>query len=196
MARSTKRIGDDQLIGGLPKHMVGVFTQQSLEKFKKAETEAGKAGGNNPTDPKGNHYWTVHPKPGACDTCKAMEGKEFMEEPERPHPNCRCEIKKHPLRRPKRYINGSLTGYERETFVGGRQIELSFDGMSGGMTSGLHLISNHGHSEQIACMPFTSNSTVLTADVEPPVYWEIQMIAAGSDNVMINYTIAYEEWDD
>lgn len=169
MARSTKRIGDDQLIGGLPKHMVGVSTQQSLEEFKKAKTEAGKAGGNNPTDPKGNYYWTVHPKPGACDTCKAMEGKEFMEEPERPHPNCRCEIKKHPLRRPKRYISGLLEGFAWHRFTGGAQVDIELRGISGGLTSGALIFSDHGHAKQLACMPYTTNSTSFTVDQSPPV---------------------------
>ncbi|MEF2230066.1 MAG: hypothetical protein V3571_03990 [Pseudodesulfovibrio sp.] len=153
-------------------------------------------GGVPPRDPKGDYSWTVHPKPDACDKCKALEGKEFMEEPERPHPNCKCEIRKHPLRRPKRYINGSVTGYSLEVFVGGKQVDISFDGISGGITSGVLLMSNQGHSEQIACMPFTNNSTTLSAGHEPPVNWRLDLIATGSDNVMINYTITYEDWSE
>jgi len=174
---SMRHIGDDQLVYGLPKHMVG-------------------QAGRSPKDPKGDYYWTVHPKPNACEKCNALKGLEFMEESERPHPNCKCEIKKHSLRREKRYINGSLTGYSRESFVGGSQIEILFKGVSGGVTSGLHLLSNQGHSQQIACMPFSSNSILLTASQEPPVNWTIDMIAAGSDNIMINYTIVYAEWDE
>ena len=189
-------IGDDQLVYGMPKRMVGISTQESLAKFKKAEAKHESNNEKPPKDPKGNYYWTVHPKEKACETCKAMEGKEFMEEPERPHPNCKCEIKKHPLRRPKRYINGSLTGHAYETFTGGDHVEISFDGISGGLTSGVHLSTNHGHSEQIACMPFSSNSTSLDAGQEPPVHWRIHMVAAGSDNVMINYTIEYEVWSE
>lgn len=191
-----QHIGDDQLVYGMPKRMVGVSTQESLAKFKKAEAEHKKSRQSKKFDPKGNYYWTVHPKPKACDTCKAMEGKEFMEEPERPHPNCKCEIKKHPLRRPKRYINGLLTGHEYVSFTGGDHVEISFEGISGGITSGVHLSSNHGHSEQIACMPFSSNSTSLDAGQKPPVDWQIHMIAAGSDIVMINYTIEYEVWSE
>ncbi|WP_207265066.1 hypothetical protein [Desulfovibrio sp. Huiquan2017] len=191
-----QHIGDDQLVYGMPKRMVGVSTQESLARFKKAEAAHEKSRQSKRFDPKGDYYWTVHPKPKACDTCKAMEGKEFMEEPERPHPNCKCEIKKHPLRRPKRYINGSLTGHSREVFVGGRQVDIFFEGISGGITSGVHLYSSQGHSEQIACMPFSSNSTTLIAAGDPPVSWSIQLVAAGSDNVMINYTIEYEEWNE
>lgn len=189
-------IGDDQLIGGMPKHMVGVSTQESLAKFKKAEAKNERSNQVNKFDPKGDYYWTVHPKFKACEKCQAMGGKEYMEEPERPHPNCKCEIKKHPLRRPKRYINGSLTGYANVTFTGGAYVEILFEGISGGITSGVHLTSNHGHSEQIACMPFSSNSTSLDASQTPPVDWSISLVAAGSDNVMINYTVEYEEWNE
>jgi hypothetical protein len=178
MSKSTVRhIGYDQLVYGMPKHMVG-------------------QAGSSPKDPKGDFYWTVHPKPKACEKCKALEGREFMVEPSRPHPNCKCEIKKHPLRRKKRYINGSVTGYSREGFVGGRQVEITFKGISGGITSGVQLLSNQGHSQQIACMPLTTNSAMLTARQEPPVDWVINLTAAGSDNVMISYTITYEEWDE
>jgi hypothetical protein len=182
-----QHIGDDQLVYGMPKRMVGVSTQESLAKFNNRA---------NKFDPKEDYYWTVHPKPKACEKCQALAGKEFMEEPERPHLNCKCEIKKHPLRRPKRYINGSLTGHAYETFTGGDHVGISFEGISGGLASGVHLSSNHGHSEQIACMPFSSNSTSLDAGQKPPVDWQIHMVAAGSDNVMINYTIAYEEWNE
>jgi len=191
-----QHLGDDQLVQGLPKRMVGVSTQESLANLKKAEAEYERKNQANEFDPKGDYSWTVHPKPKACEKCQAMAGKEFMVEPERPHPNCKCEIKKHPLRRPKRYINGSLTGHAREAFKGGKQVNISFEGISGGITSGLHLVSNQGHSEQIACMPFTSNSTTLIAAGDPPVNWSIQFVAAGSDNVMINYTIEYEEWNE
>ena len=149
-----------------------------------------------PRDPKGNYYWTIHPKPDACDKCKALEGREFMEEPERPHPNCKCEIKKHPLRRPKRYINGSVTGHEWVSFSGGRQVDISFHGISGGLASGIHLVSSQGHSEQIACMPGTSNATTLVANQAPPVPWRITLVATGSDNVMIDYTVVYEDWSE
>jgi hypothetical protein len=191
-----QHIGDDQLVYGMPKRMVGVSTQESLAKFKKVEAEYERNNRANKFDPKEDYYWTVHPKPKACEKCQALAGKEFMEEPERPHLNCKCEIKKHPLRRPKRYINGSLTGHAYETFTGGDHVGISFEGISGGLASGVHLSSNHGHSEQIACMPFSSNSTSLDAGQKPPVDWQIHMVAAGSDNVMINYTIAYEEWNE
>ncbi|MBI9079426.1 MAG: hypothetical protein JEY79_06765 [Pseudodesulfovibrio sp.] len=194
--RTVQHIGEDQLVYGMPKNMVGASSQESLTEFKKVAVEYETSGQGKQFDPKGDYYWIVHPKPKACEKCKAMEGKEFTEEPERPHPNCKCEIKKHPLRRQKRYINSSVKGYARQTFVSGREVEISFEGISGRVTSGVHLSSNQGHSEQIAYLPFTSNSTSLVAGQTPPVDWFISFITAGSDNVMINYSIVYEEWSE
>lgn len=190
--RTAQHIGDDQLVYGMPKRMVGISTSAGPTGIKKADADRRE----EHVDPESNSYWTVHPATNACEKCKALAGKRFVEEPERPHPNCKCEIRKHPLRKPTRYISGSVEGFAIETFVGGRQVDISFEGVSGGLTSGVHLTSNQGHSEQIACMPSTSNSTTLTTDQTPPVDWRINLIAAGSDNVLIYYTITYDDWSE
>lgn len=173
--------------------MVGASSQESLAEFKKVEVEYETSRQSKQFDPKGDYYWIVHPKPKACEKCKAMEGKEFMEKPERPHPNCKCEIKKHPLRKPKRYINGSLTGYEWYSFNGGRQINIEFRGISGGITSGVLVKSNHIDSKVVACPPLTTPSVSLITDQSPLVDWQITLIATGSDNIQIEYTIIYEK---
>ena len=36
--------------------------------------------------------WTWVSQEDACDDCADMSGEEFDEEPERLHPNCRCQI--------------------------------------------------------------------------------------------------------
>jgi hypothetical protein len=46
-------------------------------------------------------YWYVTPKPTACDKCLAMAGKLYPAEPERPHPNCKCEILSRKLTAPQ-----------------------------------------------------------------------------------------------
>lgn len=38
-------------------------------------------------------YWKVIPNEGACEKCQAMGEGVHWEKPERPHPNCKCEIK-------------------------------------------------------------------------------------------------------
>jgi len=36
--------------------------------------------------------WTWVAQADACDDCADMDGEEFDEEPERLHPNCKCEL--------------------------------------------------------------------------------------------------------
>lgn len=77
-----QHIGDDQLVYGLPKHMVGA-----------ARLSSGSAPQRDAAGAETSPYWTVHPKSTACERCKAMAGIMFAQEPERPHPNCTCEIR-------------------------------------------------------------------------------------------------------
>ncbi len=44
---------------------------------------------------KSQYYWTVTPKPGACEKCQDMAEIKFPQKPERPHPNCKCLIQRH-----------------------------------------------------------------------------------------------------
>ena len=39
-------------------------------------------------------FWKVIPNEGACEKCQAMGEGVHWEKPERPHPNCKCEIQK------------------------------------------------------------------------------------------------------
>lgn len=75
-----QHIGDDQLVYGMPKHMSAV-------------AGSGKMG--NSAAGLTRPYWTVHPKAKACDKCQAMAGIKFADKPERPHPNCKCEMRRH-----------------------------------------------------------------------------------------------------
>ncbi|WP_285907427.1 polymorphic toxin type 44 domain-containing protein [Pseudodesulfovibrio pelocollis] len=68
-----QHLGDDQLVGGMPKHMVGVAGGKS--------TEGGP-----------QTYWRYKPKPQACGKCQAMKDVWFKEKPGPVHPNCKCEI--------------------------------------------------------------------------------------------------------
>lgn len=43
--------------------------------------------------PHDKKYWTFLPKPTACAKCQAMKDLYFEDEPERPHPHCKCEQK-------------------------------------------------------------------------------------------------------
>lgn len=39
-------------------------------------------------------YWAVQPNRDACKKCQEFSKKRHTEEPERPHPNCKCKISK------------------------------------------------------------------------------------------------------
>jgi hypothetical protein len=72
--KEAQHIGDDQLVGGMPKHMSAVV------------------GGGNATDSSPTTYWRYNPKPQACEKCQAMKDVWFKEKPGPVHPNCKCEI--------------------------------------------------------------------------------------------------------
>lgn len=88
-------IGDDQLVGGMPKRMVGVSKQKNVAKsgkqgefqdIKKDEVSSGKL------YPANQGQWQA--SPGACEKCRAFDGNYYSlgTEPERPHPNCKCKV--------------------------------------------------------------------------------------------------------
>lgn len=82
----TQHIGDDQLVYGMPKHMVGVAGQSKqssdAQTLELDEMDEG-------------YYWTVQVGPKACDACLARVGVKFSEEPGPLHPNCQCKAIKH-----------------------------------------------------------------------------------------------------
>ncbi len=74
--------GDSDVYGYCLDDPVNLVDPQGLEAEKADDDELA-------------YCWTVTPKSGACENCQAMQGIKFMEEPERPHPNCKCKIERH-----------------------------------------------------------------------------------------------------
>ncbi len=100
-----QHIGDDQLVSGLPKHTSAQATGEPVP-------------GDPPYRPKPDAedtpkkvFWVVYLTEKVCEKCKAIEGIRCDKKPERPLPNCKCEIKKHEYKPGKRYINGLLTDH-------------------------------------------------------------------------------------
>jgi hypothetical protein len=48
---------------------------------------------NDEDDDEGPYLWTS--EADACDKCQELDGEIFDEMPERPHPNCNCDISKY-----------------------------------------------------------------------------------------------------
>ncbi|WP_147819629.1 hypothetical protein [Salidesulfovibrio onnuriiensis] len=134
-------------------------------------------------------YWTIHPKPTACKACKALEGQEFTEKPERPHPNCKCDIRKH-----TRPINimGTLEGYEAhttETFHAGQVIEVEVKNI-GGFVCGAdirvdgQIWDGTGHLK-----PGGSSIFSYSKFGEIPLPWTVYLLYKGGNNSTLQYTI-------
>lgn len=75
--KQVRHIGDDQLVHGMPKRMVGAARLSSEKTI---------------SDGQKKKYWCYRPKLHACDKCQAMQGLWFEEKPGPVHPNCKCEI--------------------------------------------------------------------------------------------------------
>jgi len=187
--RNVQHIGDDQLVYGLPKHMVGSPSQ------KNAKRENSPGSRDSPDKPDTQVFWTVHPKNKACDACKAMEGIKFAEEPERPHPNCKCEIRRHEHTPGKRRLGGFIKGYDGnavEQFFGLGLVRVTIRHVTGALGSGVHVYSNldgvrQGHT--------LGKEVVFTfgALTDTPILWNIHIVQKGADNTLVKYEIEYEQ---
>lgn len=183
---ATRRIGDDQLVYGMPKRMSAVA--------------AGSSPGDPPYNPKPEKsekvtIWTVHPRPKACEICKKMEGIKFKEEPERPHPNCNCEIKKHEYKPGKRYISGTLLSYGDTAvrqFFGLGYVDVRVSSRVGALLPGVKVHSNFTGWKQSLVPPGATISFDLNTLTDTQVFWSIKLISDAADNSPLYYEIEYE----
>lgn len=86
-----RHIGENQLVYGMPPKM-----HASVNLTTGGLAEHGARGEEMKT------YWSYHPKPNACDNCKAMEGILFEEYPCPAHRNCKCESEQIATNRDRR----------------------------------------------------------------------------------------------
>ena len=161
-------------------------------RIKPAKT--GKSDDNENRTSRKTVFWTVHPKPNACDKCKALEGIRFDQEPERPHPNCRCEIKKIDKKPETRFLWGFLSGFEDSTaklFWGLGHVKVTITHMTGALASGVRVYSNMDGMRESHTLggSVTFHFGTLT---DTPVLWNIRIVQKGADNTMISYQIEYE----
>ncbi|MUM76255.1 hypothetical protein GKC30_01255 [Pseudodesulfovibrio sp. F-1] len=188
-----QHIGDDQLVNGMPKHMVGVSA--SMEQKKSGPVPGDPPYRTRPKKAETGTFWTVHPKDKACDKCKAMAGIQFEEEPERPPPNCKCEIRKHGQERRKYYIDGSIQGYEGSVvrlFHGLGHVKVTINHITGALGSGVQVFSNNdgvrsGHTLEKKII-FTFN--MFTGS---NVFWRIHIVQKGAATTVVGYRIEYEQ---
>lgn len=123
-----------------------------------------------------------------------MEGIKFKEEPERPHPNCKCEIRKNEATPEKRYFSGLLSGYEDNAvyqFRGLDTVVVAVTHVTGALASGVQIFSNRDGSRQSHTLGGSVSFEFYTA-TDVPVLWSIHLIQKGADNTMVRYDVEYE----
>jgi len=184
--RINQHIGDDQRVYGMPKHMVGVSISESLKKME--ARQSGNYGGTASDSQRS--YWTVHPKPKACDKCKAMEGLRYLEEPQRPHPNCKCEIRQHSM--PVVSKTGTLQGHgsrATEKFEAGQKITMEIKNLGPfGAGARIHVDGSVWEATGMLA-PGMSKSFEFTKFGEIPMTWEVTLSYDGGDNSTMQYFI-------
>lgn len=184
---SMRRTGDDQLVYGMTKHMSGISPN---EVFGKIITANG--GGNWSADGRLRAYWTVHPEPGACPACRAMEGLQYLEEPRRPHPNCKCEIRRRDM--PVVNIFGTLHGFddhELHHFSASQKITVTVINQ-GPFPAGARILvdRNWEHVKETGPLGiWKSGSFEFTKFGELPLYWQVELFYDFGDYSTISYNI-------
>ncbi|QGY39221.1 hypothetical protein GM415_03480 [Pseudodesulfovibrio cashew] len=135
------------------------------------------------------YYWTVHPKPNACDKCKAMAGLKYISEPERPHPNCKCEIKKHYI---GVNIMGVLDGYgsrETHSFSTGQKIVVEVKNLGPFLSGAQVQVDGDVWRDTGHMYPGQSRSFEFTKFGEIPLPWVVMLMYGGADNSSVQYFI-------
>jgi|GEM_PF-3868359 len=136
-----------------------------------------------------NFFWTVTPKKNACEKCQALKGKNFDNKPDRPHPNCKCEIKRH-----FKGINitGILQGQgssDSHKFGAEQKIIVEVRNL-GPFAAGARIQVDGSVWESTGHMvPGTSDSFEFTKFGEIPVPWEVAITCDGADNSSVFYSI-------
>lgn len=83
MSDRNQHLGDDQLVHGMPKHMVGV-----TKMGQKSADSSSKPSYSTAIERK---VYILRAKPNACGLCHAVSGVPYDEIPIT-HPNCRCSV--------------------------------------------------------------------------------------------------------
>ncbi|KAF1076052.1 hypothetical protein [Halodesulfovibrio sp. MK-HDV] len=78
----------------MPKSHQAMTTEEFVSKEVFKSHDSSGADTRTRKDDSQTEYWKVLPKAGSCDLCQAMGEGIHWEKPERPHPNCKCEIEK------------------------------------------------------------------------------------------------------
>lgn len=134
-------------------------------------------------------YWKVIPNEGACEKCQAMGQGVHWEKPERPHPNCKCDIKPGSI---TVGIFNRLEGWRdtaSESFPAGQSISVIIRNLGpsiGGVwvTVDGSLTRCTGHM-----LPGSSKTLQFNKFGEIPLTWNVEFLSDAADNCSFTYNI-------
>jgi RHS repeat-associated protein len=136
--------GDSDLYGYCLDDPVNLVDPMGLEAEASDQSNAPEADG---AEEEPEYYWTIIPSTNACDMCQAMANVRFYEEPKRPHPNCKCFIKKHRVmpqydtRKDEEKVDWIFDGSFLVSTRGGAWKAVSGPQRNGAAPSGMYTIS-------------------------------------------------------
>ena len=134
-------------------------------------------------------YWKVIPSEGACEKCQAMGQGVHWEKPERPHPNCKCEILPGTIKVGKNNILQGWRDTASESFTAGQGISVLI--YNWGPSIGGVWVTVDGSQPECTghMLPGTSRQLPFTKFGEIPLTWNVEFIADAADNCTFTYNI-------
>lgn len=134
-------------------------------------------------------YWKVIPNIGACEVCQAMGEGVHWEKPERPHPNCKCEIKPDSINVGKFGRLQGLYDTGSETFTAGQSINVFVKNM-GPSLGGVYITVDGAQPKCTGHMlPGSSKTFNFAKFGEIPLTWKVEFMTAAADNCVFTYNI-------
>ncbi|OBQ46323.1 hypothetical protein [Halodesulfovibrio spirochaetisodalis] len=134
-------------------------------------------------------YWKVIPNEGACEKCQAMGQGVHWEKPERPHPNCKCEMVEGSILVGR---FGKIDGWRdtaSEQFTAGQSINVFIRSL-GPMAGGAHIwVDGSQHTQTGHMLPNSSRTYHFTKFGELPLTWQVDIMTDGVDNCTFTYNI-------
>ena len=134
-------------------------------------------------------YWKVIPNEGACAKCQALGQGVHWEKPERPHPNCKCEILPGTITVGKvGYLQG-CRDTASESFTAGQSINVTITNMGLGF-GGVHITVDGTEYKCTGHMLPNSPRTFPFSKLhEIPVPWRVELMSDGADECYFEYRI-------
>lgn len=127
-----------------------------------------------------------------------MSASTYTEKPERPHPNCQCDITRHEYTPGKKRIYGILEGGfgtgKVITFAGRGYVDVVVTNIGESQLPGIFIQTNHAGSNQ-AQIVGSGNSVSFDFNVftDAMLRWSVTLEIKGVAHAALEYVIEYEQ---